>query len=469
MIQWVLAATFVCGTGVFTACSSSDDDSAKNEPNSDRTEFVQHTRATLKDLSENLKFTSWEKANSYGDNFNQNVLTNEDFKLSFMTNTLLEGSKTIKDVEEGSDLAKQGFKTYMTINSDSYKCRYTQSDDSKTFTHEEADWFEIIFNGINPKTQQQETGIYKLTMKFDGSGVQKVVHFRDDPDAAVVGVLPQEVQFALASKIEGTWHEDFNGVMHLQFLDGETDVTKGYTADATINADVPTASGENCKTQLTFSMTSDRVKNMGNALLCYKQDDRKMVEMTLKESGGGGARHFEPSMLSNYFDSSSSSSIFDLIAVLLESEKLDECKVTVIDDMTATFSVSDMKKSLELTLATADARRRYASQQTVDQYTQQLNEIIKCEVTCKGVNQTFPMRLMTCRVGIDYLPVPAFKFADEKEYVPLVDMIGADSMQNGFYLIDQAVEPMKQSIFIARQLMEFAMSMFGEMGMTVSE
>ena len=49
-LQWVMAATLVCGASVFTACSSDDDDnnnSGNNETKGgkNRQEFVEHTRA----------------------------------------------------------------------------------------------------------------------------------------------------------------------------------------------------------------------------------------------------------------------------------------------------------------------------------------------------------------------------------------------------------------------------------------
>ena len=72
MFQWVMAATFICGASVFTACSSDKDDAPTEQPAQEQTEaeknrdkFIEHTRALVKDLAENLNFTSWETANNY--------------------------------------------------------------------------------------------------------------------------------------------------------------------------------------------------------------------------------------------------------------------------------------------------------------------------------------------------------------------------------------------------------------------
>ena len=178
-----------------------------------------------------------------------------------------------------------------------------------------------------------------------------------------------------------------------------------------------------------------------------------MLELSIKESGEGGMRNFDLSQFN------SSSSIFEVIAALMNSQRLDEGKLTLLDDLTATISISDMAKCVEVAREAAAARRHYADQKTIDQYTQQLNDIIQCSMTCKGVNQTIPMRMMTSKFGVDYMPMPAFNFADENGYVSFVDMLDPESVQYGINIVDHAAEPMQQSIIVIRQLVEFVQSL----------
>ncbi len=71
IMNWVLAATFICGAGVFTSCSNdTSDNPAQEQAKKNRKEFVEHTRATMKNLAENLNFTSWNAANNLNLNFN---------------------------------------------------------------------------------------------------------------------------------------------------------------------------------------------------------------------------------------------------------------------------------------------------------------------------------------------------------------------------------------------------------------
>ena len=82
IVQWVFAATLtICGASIFTSCSSDNDDNpAQEQAKKNRNEFVEHTRATMKDLAENLNFGSWNAANTANLNFNQYVLNNPEFE-----------------------------------------------------------------------------------------------------------------------------------------------------------------------------------------------------------------------------------------------------------------------------------------------------------------------------------------------------------------------------------------------------
>ena len=48
-MNWVLAATFICGASVFTSCSANDanDNPSQEQAKKDRKEFIQHTRSSL--------------------------------------------------------------------------------------------------------------------------------------------------------------------------------------------------------------------------------------------------------------------------------------------------------------------------------------------------------------------------------------------------------------------------------------
>ena len=79
LMNWVLAATMICGASVFTSCTEGSDNPAP-ENAKNRNEFIKHTRENLKDLAENLNFHSWEVANKINQEFNTTVLNNPQFE-----------------------------------------------------------------------------------------------------------------------------------------------------------------------------------------------------------------------------------------------------------------------------------------------------------------------------------------------------------------------------------------------------
>ena len=471
MYVWVLAATLICGTSVFTSCSSKDDDSPaqeQTEAEKNRDEFIQHTRAMVKDLAENLNFESWNVANDYNMYFNQYVLNNEDFENAFLMTALDMLANNIHEVEEGSELAEMGFKQYINFDLSNFKYRFTMRDDGTDFIVGEADALEFILNGYNPKTQQLENGIYKVSLKMDNTGHKSVIPLKDSDGIAVVLTTPFVLQFVISSKVSGAWHDDFSGIISYKLPEGATDASQGYTAEAKINSDI-LALGENKgdKTQWDLSISSDRVNGNATVVGGWTQNGRKMLEMSVKESGEymGGISNLDMSQFS------SSSSIFEVIGAILATRSIDEAKVTLLDDLTTTFSISNLLKLLEVDSEYRTVGRNYADKQTIDEYTKKLNELMKAEIYCKGTNQTYPLRLATKEVGIDYWAVYEVGFSED-EYISLLNILDRKTFAYLLNIIDHSTDHMQQSTIVVRQLVEFVLHVnkqLKEVGFTPGE
>ncbi len=461
-MNWVLAATLVCGASVFTSCSNDNSDNAGSieQAKKDRKEFVAHTRATLKDLAENLNFTSWNAANELNTRFNQYVLNNPDFEKAVLNAFMQKVMTSVKPVEAGSELAAMGYQMYGTVDLTDFNYRFTMNADMTGFDVEQADDFEVILNAWNPTTQQVEAGLYRLTLKSGGSTTYKFEHaMSQQPGMALVVLIPSEFQFSIADRLSGQWHDGFSGSFKNQVsvadgheyaqLDRDT-----WTVAGTITSDFAgvTALGAKAdQTTLDFSVVSDKVNNKGDVALSWSQNGRKMLDLALKESGDGTGGIYRLD-LSQF---TSSASILDVIAPILTTRNLNEAKLTLLDDLTTTLSISNMAKALEVAREGAAARRSYADQATIDQYTQQLNELVSAKITCKGVNQEIPMRLATTKLGVDWWTMPAFNFADENGYVSFVDLLDSQSVAYGINIIDHAAAPMQQSMIVVRQLLQY--------------
>jgi hypothetical protein len=149
------------------------------------------------------------------------------------------------------------------------------------------------------------------------------------------------------------------------------------------------------------------------------------------------------------------SSFVDVLAAALTGCSIDESKFTMLDDLTVTTTISDMGKVTKVAHELAAARRNYADMKTIDQYTQQLNKLVKSEMTCKGLDQTIPMKMMTIKFGVDYWTVGALNFADENGYVAITDMLDKESIEYMLNIVDHSIEPMQQGLVIVRQLVQY--------------
>ena len=107
MKNLVLAATLICGASVFTSCTEGSDNPAP-ENAKDRKEFIKHTRENLKYLAENLNFHSWEIVNNLNQEFNTTVLNNPEFEKALLPLFIQKIRESVKEVEEGSELAEMG-------------------------------------------------------------------------------------------------------------------------------------------------------------------------------------------------------------------------------------------------------------------------------------------------------------------------------------------------------------------------
>ena len=463
IMSWVLAAILcICGASAFTSCSNdnSDNSGSIEQAKNNRKKFVAHTRATLKDLAENLNFSSWNAANTLNQYFNQYVLNNPDFEKAVLNAFMQKVMTSVKPVEAGSELAAMGYQMYGTVDLTDFNYRFTMNANNDGFDVEAADDFEVILNAWNPTTQQVEAGLYRLTLKSGGSTTYKFEHaMSQQPGMALVVLIPSEFQFSIADRLSGQWHDGFSGSFKNQVsvadgheyaqLDRDT-----WTVAGTITSDFAgvTALGAKAdQTTLDFSVVSDKVNNKGDVALSWSQNGRKMLDLALKESGDGTGGIYRLD-LSQF---TSSASILDVIGAIMTSRTLDEGKLTLLDDLTTTVSISNMQEALQVAREAATARRNYADQKTIDQYTQKLNELVKCEMTCKGVNQEISMRLMTTKFGVDWWSMPSFNFADENGYVAFTELLDPESVQYGINIIDHAAEPMQQSAIVVRQLLQY--------------
>ena len=455
MMNLVLAATLICGASVFTSCSESSDNPAP-ENAKNRKEFIKHTRENLKDLAENLNFTSWEITNRINQEFNTTVLNNPEFEKAIIPLFIQKIQEGIQPVEEGSELAEMGYKQVATIDMTDFNYRFTMKEDDSGFDVEEADDFEMIINGFNPATQQVEKGVRKLTLKAGGDTFKRIARRLGNEETAVVILIPSEFTFSIAGKVNDSWIEGPIGVFKNNVtMSGESEFLNLKNDGLNVTGILTTTVGEMPgshsadATELFFDIANDPVANESSMKFSFGHNDKSMIE--LEATGKYTDKEID---LTDFSQFTTSGKILDVLVALMSGGKL-EGSLTLNDDLTTAISISDCGKAMQLQREMAHARRNYADQATIEGYTQQLNELMSAKMTCKGVNQVIPMKLQTEKFGVDYWAMPAFNFADEKGYVSIIDLLDKESVEYGINIIDHAAEPMAGAIVTVRQLLQF--------------
>ena len=459
--NWVLAATLICGASMFTSCTEGSDNPAP-ENAKDRKEFIKHTRENLKDIAENLNFHSWDLANGMNQYFNTTVLNNPEFEKAIIPLFTQKVRETVKPVEEGSELAAMGYKQYATIDLTKFNYRFTMKADGSGFDVEEADDFEMIVNGINPETQEVETGIGKLTLKASGDTYKQLAKRLGTDELAVVILVPSDFAFTLAGNIDGDWIEGYKGAFtntvtmsgESEFMNPKTDVigiTGVLTTGVPVSEDGQRAADA---TELNFTIEGNPPANESSMKFSFGHNGKNMIEL------GAVAKYTDKQ--TDFSQFTTSKSILDVLVAVTTGGSL-EGTLTLNDDLTTEISISDCGKAMQLQREMAHARRNYADQATIEEYTKQLNELMSAKMTCKGVNQVIPMKLQTEKFGVDYWAMPAFNFADEKGYVSIIDLLDKESVEYGINIIDHAAEPMAGAIVTVRQLLQFVQTFIMQM------
>ena len=276
-------------------------------------------------------------------------------------------------------------------------------------------------------------------MKASGDTYKQLAKRLGNEELAVVTLVPSDFVFTLAGNADVDWLEGFKGSFKNEFkLNGESEYYNpksdaiGITGVLTsVLPDTPDGKHRADATDLYFDIANDPVAN-------------KEIDLT------------------DFSQFTTSGRILDVLVALMSGGSL-EGTLTLNDDLTTDISISDCGKALQLQSEMAHARRNYADQATIEGYTQQLNELVSAQMTCKGVNQVIPMKLQTEKFGVDYWAMPAFNFADEQGYVPFTQLLDKESVEYAINIVDHAAEPMAGAIVTVRQLMQFVQTFMMQM------
>ena len=443
---WMMAATMICGATVFTSCSNSEDNPSQEQAKKNRKEFIKHTRQNLKEVAENLNFSTWNSVNYFNIYINQYVLLNDDFDKTLSRTFGQEIQKTMEVLP--ADVAERTGKKYgATVNLADFDYIFTATQTGFDVTPNTEDG--LIVELTNPTAPEQSV---RISIKGSGEEYDLKAERMSNDSVGVVVKIPARYDFTFSTKQNDAWVENITVCTELTVVidPNKPEYLPAYAADirkdawnlkGTIKSSIPGDAVE-----AVFNIGQDPTKKLAGLTLDYAHNGQKMIGVTAEMSNTNG--------LTDLSQLTSSNSIMDVMQAIMLGNSIDNLQITLLDDLTTTIKVTDCQKALVLQSEMAKARRSYADQATIESYVSQLNELVSGSMVCKGLNQQIPMRLATTKIGVDWWACPALNFADENGYVPLTEMLDKESLEYGLNIIDHAAEPMQQSIVTVRQLMQ---------------
>ena len=462
MLQWVMAATLVCGASVFTACSSDDDDnnnSGNNEKKGgkNRQEFVEHTRANLKSVAENLNFTTINSFTYMNTVLNEHMLLNDEFDKTISRAFAQKIQATLRPFEvlEGVDPAdrpdemKKDFK-YMAFV-DLTDCNYTFTATTTGFNMVENSDEGLVVE--IPVYGTSDTQGVKFAIKGTGD-TYGFASPRFSNDSVLVFIyLPAQYDLSFSVKADGKWTEYLYGTVKntAENSDGATTPDgatpfipslDAWNAALDLHSNIPGVDA----TDIYFAIGQDPSTKKAGLKLDYTHNAQKVLNVTATLNNTNGKTDLSKMTSTN--------SLADVFTAIMAGNSIEDMTLTMLGCLTTNVKVSDCEKVVTLQNEMAEARRNYADQKTIENYVSQLNKLVTSTMSDKTLGQEIPMKLTTTQIGIDYWAVPALKFADETDYVPLTEVLDQKSVEYGLNIVDHAVDPAKDAIIVARQLMQ---------------
>ncbi len=446
IFQWAMAAALICGASVFTSCTNDTSDNPTEQAKKNRKEFIKHTRQNLKEVAENLNFSTWNSVNYFNTYINQYVLLNDDFDKTISRTFGQEIQKTMEVLP--ADVAERTGKKYgATVNLADFDYIFTPTQTGFDVTPNTEDG--LIVELTNPTAPEQSV---RISIKGSGEEYDLKAERMSNDSVGVVVKIPARYDFTFSTKQNDAWVENITVCTELTVAidPNKPEYLPAYAADirkdawnlkGTIKTSIP---GD--ATEAVFNIGQDPNTHKSGLTLDYTHNGKKMIGLTAEMSNMNG--------LTDLSGLTSSNSIMDVMQAIMLGNSIDNLQITLLDDLTTTVKVTDCQKVLVLQREMAHARRSYADQQTIEGYVSQLNQLISGSMTCAHQNMEIPMRLATTKIGVDWWAAPALNFADENGYVPLTEMLDKESLEYGINIIDHAAAPMQQSIVTVRQLMQ---------------
>jgi hypothetical protein len=433
----------------------------ESAPMSDRTALIDHVRDMAKGMAEQGgNFTARNIISDIANQFAKVLVDNEAFFKSTMDAIVQAAIMSAKDVEEGSELQKKGYSKYIDVSLDQLYGRYIiQSEGAPVI--EPATQIEFIF----PLTTEAGTTNCMTTIKAVGNTVEMVHPVIKDRTIALILHLPESIVLESGEWNGETFTKVFDSTINCAFEPNGTSQYVNFfnnkwelsgAQHSFIKGNEEFLPDENV---ITFSRSFDPVTTgQMTSEFAVAQNNRPIVEWkssatvptlptlfkTLAQLIAAMKQDPEGFSIKDLISSLSGSdaSLIDILLPLLAGSTIDNMEIWAMGDLGFKVKVTDIPTLQKTLMDLRAARYQHKGEAAIDALVQQLNAVTEGKVSCKALSQELPFKMVTEKFGIDYIPAPAVKFADEEDYVPMSELVDKETIQYTFNFINEIVPQM---------------------------
>ena len=410
------AVLLLCGSGLTTSCLNEDNPVSPEEKEAmaNRDELVRHIENDAKTMADIFSIESLNIASQAYDQLLAQMQGTKSFMAnmrSFLsTGSLRKALTGISPVASGSELAKMGYLVYITVDNSGYGLRVV-FDGKGGCRLSSASNMEFIFpadiKGVG-------STLFKLIIKDGGEYYQSVTdaNIPNVKRVACVNRFPRSLTMTLTGFINNKEQTLSETVIDLELPQD------GKSAFVSLNANTFNLTGKQHnypvsgkESTLDFRLNN----NKGNMALGYGYscDGTNIVDcvalMQLKQQTGF---------------------IGQISADALNVADIKTVAIRILDDLTLSGTISDGDIFSRYFASAIKNRQQSSSQDVLAEMVESLNHSCQLQLSCMQMTKPEVMKFCVTEKDKQYMIEPALKDLKSDEFIPISQIIDAQTMEN---------------------------------------
>lgn len=430
---WMLAAAIICGSSLFTACANDDNPvtPAEEEAQKVRTELVAHINNDTGLLADNMTTDGLSVTTQINAQLmtlmgkGRNLMANMKQLISMMA--IKNAVVNAQAVTPGSELQKMGYKAYIAVDISSFGMRVVM-DERGNYNVTPANGLEFVFPA---SVEGIGTTIYKIAFKNSGKWYESVpspAKMGNVKGLACVFRIPTAMTMTLSGLFDNKEVTLLTGVLNIEpeevteagYVSLEDNILQLSGQLASFMQGYGLPDNDECL-QFTFDINKGK---LADSDFLYTQDGQKLFHITSNTT-----------------------------------EDTSDMQIDILEDLLISGTISnkfDLQTIQDLIKYMKDGK---LTDEGFQAYVQAINEQCNLSIACQPSGSQVPMRLVAEQMDGYPVILPAFKFADKPDYIPLSQLMDEETMNNFNSICSSSITTLSGAVDTYKHLFTSVMQM----------